>query len=129
MATKVLLVGHCGPDASYLHRAVKSALGDVAIEIAEDNASMQSAVAGGVDLVLINRELGYGFEPDSGVEMIRALKQANGNLRLMLVSNFAEAQKAAVEAGAFMGFGKRQIGSAIVTQVLQNAVAAPATRP
>jgi DNA-binding NtrC family response regulator len=123
MSAKVLLVGHCGPDASYLRRAVKAALEDATILSAEDNASLQSALKQGVDLVLLNRELGYGFEPDTGVEMIAAMKQRNPQLRIMLISNYPEAQQAAVAVGAAMGFGKRQIGSPLPTQLLRDALA------
>jgi hypothetical protein len=122
-AKRVLLVGHCGPDGSYLRSAVKAALGDVSFLYAEDNAQLQHAVSDGVDLVLFNRELGYGFEPASGVEMIGILRPQFPMLRMMLVSNYPDAQAAAVAAGAAPGFGKRQIGSPRVAELLRDALA------
>jgi two-component system, chemotaxis family, chemotaxis protein CheY len=123
MTKKVLLVGHCGPDASYLRQAIKSAAGDVQVAIVEDDNSLFSALDAGVDLVLLNRQLGLDFQPDTGVAMIQVLKQKNGKLRMMLVSNQPEAQAAAVAAGAFPGFGKRQIGRPEVRELLKQALA------
>jgi two-component system chemotaxis response regulator CheY len=120
--SKVLLVGHCGPDSTYLRMAVKSAAENISLSTAEDNASLEQALKQGVDLILFNRELDFGFEPATGVEMIRILKQRYPQLRMMLISNHADAQAAAVAAGALPGFGKREIGSARVRQLLRDAM-------
>jgi hypothetical protein len=40
----------------------------------------------------------------------------------MLVSNYAEAQAAAVAAGAVPGFGKREIGQPRVAQLIREAL-------
>jgi two-component system, chemotaxis family, chemotaxis protein CheY len=120
--SKVLLVGHCGPDSTYLRMAVKSAAENVALSSIEDNAGLEQALQQGVDLILFNRELDFGFEPDTGVEMIRVLKQRYPQVPMMLISNRAEAQDAAVAAGALPGFGKREIGSARVRQLLREAM-------
>jgi DNA-binding NarL/FixJ family response regulator len=123
----VLLVGHCGPDGTYMRMAVKSAVPGVTVTMAEDPASMEAAIQRGVDLILFNRELGYGFEPDSGVEMIRALKAKHPDTRMMLVSNYPDAQAAALSAGALNGFGKREIGSPKAKQLLQSALSGNGT--
>jgi len=121
--SNVLLVGHCGPDTTYLRMAVKSASSNVALSAAEENESLEKAMKQGVDLILFNRELDYGFEPTTGVEMIRLLKQKYPQVRMMLISNHADAQAAAVAAGALPGFGKREIGTPRVRQLLQDAMA------
>jgi DNA-binding NarL/FixJ family response regulator len=102
--------------------AVKSAIEGVALTAADDNAGLDQALKQGVDLILFNRELDYGFEPATGVEMIRVLKQKYPQVRMMLVSNHADAQAAALAAGALPGFGKREIGSARVLQLLRDAI-------
>jgi len=104
--------------------AVRAALGQAEIVSAADNGAMDRALQQGVDLILFNRELGYGFEPDTGVEMIRALKQSHPDSRMMLVSNYPDAQAAAADAGALPGFGKREIGSPRVINLLRDAVGA-----
>jgi hypothetical protein len=122
MSKKVLLVGHCGPDSSFLKLAVKKADPSVRILSADDDGELSKAIADGVDLILFNRELDYGFDQTQGVEMIRMLKQSLPGTAMMLVSNYPESQQAAEQAGALTGFGKREIGSARVTELLQKAL-------
>lgn len=122
MEKTVLLVGHCGPDSSYLRSAVRSAIQGAKIVSADDQEALDEQVQQGVDLVLFNRELGYGFEPAMGVDQIQRLKATHPALRMMLVSNFPDAQQAAEHAGALPGFGKREIGSKRVGDLLRTAV-------
>ncbi len=122
--SKVLLVGHCGPDSTYLRMAVKSAASDVTLSAAEDGPALDRALEQGIDLILFNRELGWGFDPATGVEMIRLLKPRYPQVKMMLVSNRPDAQADAVAAGAMPGFGKRQIGSPQVRRLLRDAMAA-----
>lgn len=125
MSKKVLLVGHCGPDSSYLKMSVKKAAGDVEILSADDSAELSRTLeTKDVDLVLFNRELGFGYDPDTGVEAIRALRPAYPHLRMILVSNFEEAQRAAEAAGAQPGFGKRELGTPRVAELLRDALGA-----
>jgi hypothetical protein len=77
---------------------------------------------GGADLVLFNRELNYGFEETLGVDVIRRLQLAHPHVKMMLVSNYPEAHAAAVAVGALPGFGKRELGTPRVADVLRNAL-------
>ncbi len=123
MTKKVLLVGHCGADSTYLRLAVKKAVPEVQIEMAEDTQSLSAALESKtVDLILFNRELDYGFDSVEGVEVIRSLQLAYAKVPMMLVSNYPEAQQAAVAAGAVPGFGKRELGSPRVTALLRDAL-------
>jgi two-component system, chemotaxis family, chemotaxis protein CheY len=129
MSKKIALVGHCGPDSSYLRMTVMKAAGTGAqILMADDDSELKDALEQGVDLILFNRELGYGFQDKMGVDAIKRLRSSHPNLKTMLVSNYADAQAAAVANGALPGFGKREIGSARVIEVLKEAltVTAPA---
>jgi two-component system, chemotaxis family, chemotaxis protein CheY len=120
-AKKIVLVGHCGPDATYLRIAVRSALGEATISSADDRAALDRAIDAGVDLILFNRELDYGFEPATGVDMIRLLKQQHPDLKMMLITNRPEVQAAAIAAGGMPGFGKRDIGSPHARELLRGA--------
>jgi len=122
MAKRVALVGHCGADRSYLHIAVASASRGIEIVSADDEQSLNRVLDEGVDLILFNRILDYGFREDEGVEMIRRLRAAYPKVKMMLVSNFADAQQAAIAAGAVPGFGKREIGSERMKQALCSAL-------
>jgi two-component system chemotaxis response regulator CheY len=119
---KVILVGHCGADAAYLRIAVSCATKSVSIIAADDDESLQHQIDAGADLLLINRLLSYGFETDEGVDLIKQLHQKHPRVRMMLVSNYPEAQQAAVAAGALPGFGKSQIGAAHVKEMLRTVL-------
>jgi DNA-binding NarL/FixJ family response regulator len=118
----VVLVGHCGPDNSYLRMAVSQAEKTTQVFAADDTAELKHALEEGVDLVLFNRELSWGFDESTGVELIRKLKTTYPQVKMMLVSNYPDAQAAAVAAGALPGFGKRDIGSPKVNQLLRQAL-------
>lgn len=126
MSPQVLLIGHCGPDTSYLRMAIKKALPDSPIHAAHDDLSLEkfiSSIPGDhpQPVLLINRVLEPGFETDSGVELIAHLHRKYPQSKLLLVSNYDDAQAAAVKNGALKGFGKRDIGSPALTALLQEA--------
>jgi CheY-like chemotaxis protein len=120
----VALVGHCGPDSSYLRMTVSSAIKDVTVATAYDEPSLNKILEQGVDLLLLNRQLDYGYSADEGVELIKQLRAKHPGLKMMLVSNYEEAQEAAVQAGALAGFGKRELGTPRVKELLRSAVGA-----
>src|SRR5260370_40187635 len=123
MSKKIALVGHCGPDSSYLRMTVMKAAGTGAqILMADDDSELTGVLEQGVDLGLFNSELGYGFEDKLGVDAIKRLRATHPNLKTMLVSNYADAQAAAVANGALPGFGKREIGSPRVIEVIRGAL-------
>lgn len=121
---KVALVGHCGPDSSYLRMTISSAIKNAKILSADDDGELTQVLAEEVDLMLFNRELGYGFSETEGVKFIERLRGAYPSLKMMLVSNYPEAQAAAIAAGALPGFGKREIGTPRVKEILRGAVEA-----
>jgi CheY-like chemotaxis protein len=129
MSKKILLVGHCGADGSYLRMAIKRAIGESETLIAEDSQELSEALATKqIDLILFNRQLDYGFDSDQGVDVIRALRLSHPNAKMMLVSNYPEAQQEALAAGALPGFGKRELGSPRVTELLRNALGLEAAK-
>jgi CheY-like chemotaxis protein len=123
MTKKVVLIGHCDPDSSYLRLAVSRARRDTQVVVVDDQQEMEQAIQGGVDLLLLNRVLDYGFDETDGAEVIRKLRAAHPELKMMLVSNYADAQAEAVAAGALPGFGKRDIGTDRVTNLIRDALA------
>ena len=120
----VALVGHCGPDSSFLRMAVSSADRTAQVVMADDMAELNQVLKSGADLLLFNRELGYGFDGYTGAEVIGHLRKTHPTLKTMLVSNYPDAQAAAVANGALPGFGKREIGSPRVPQLIREALAA-----
>lgn len=128
MSKTVALIGHCGPDSSYLRMTISKAIPGAKIVTVDDDQSLKAALDAGVDLALFNRVLDYGFDQTQGVEVIRQLARFYPATRMIMVSNYPQTQAEAVVAGAVPGFGKRQLGSPQVTQLLRDAVSeAPVT--
>ena len=122
MPKKIALVGHCGPDSSFLRIAVSKAQREAMVLSVDDDSDLKRVLDDGVDLLLLNRQLDYGFDEDEGVALIRRLRAAYPHVKTMLVSNYPEAQAAAVAEGALPGFGKREIGTPRVNELLREAL-------
>ncbi len=116
------LVGHCGPDSYMLRSAVKYAVKDSDVQMLNDDDAVTKAIESGAALLLVNRVLDGYFSAGQGVALIQELKSKHPDLPTMLVSNYPDAQAAAVKAGALQGFGKSEIGSAVMKQRLADAV-------
>ena len=122
MSKKIVLVGHCGPDSSFLRMAVSSADRSLKVLMADDADELNQHLQQGVDLLLLNRELGWGFDQTEGVEIVRQLLPRHPGVKMMLISNYPDAQAEALAAGAVPGFGKREIGSPRVAQLIRSAL-------
>jgi ActR/RegA family two-component response regulator len=123
MSKKVVLVGHCGPDSSFLRIAVSRAARDAQVLAVDDGTSLQRVLNDGADLLLFNRTLDFGFDDDEGVAVIRKLRPHYPSVKMMLVSNYADAQAAAVAEGALPGFGKRELNTPRVSELIREALA------
>jgi len=120
---RIVLVGHCGPDSSYLRMTISRAVKGASILMADDDADLNRFVAEGADLLLLNRVLDYGFDADLGVDLIKRLRQDHPNLKMMLITNYPDAQAEAIRLGALPGFGKREMGSPKAAELLRQALA------
>lgn len=128
MPKTIALVGHCGPDSSFLRMVVSRADRDIRVVAADDDADLKRILDDGVDLLLFNRQLDYGFDEVEGVALIAKIRAHYPQVKTMLVSNYPDAQKAAVAAGALPGFGKRELTSPRVGQLIREALT-PAPTP
>lgn len=118
---RVLLVGHCGPDTWALRSWVERVLNGVTVAQLNNDTALENV--NGDSLLLINRVLDGQFSNDNGIELIRRLGARPTRPRMMLVSNFPDAQQQAEQAGALPGFGKSELGSPQATHRLQQAAA------
>ncbi len=123
MPKKIALVGHCGPDSSYLRMTVSKADRTAQVLMADDEQELQRVLADGVDLLLLNRQLDYGFDECDGVSLLKRLRKIYPELKAMLVSNYPDAQAAAVAEGALPGFGKRELNTPKVAELIREALA------
>lgn len=119
---RVALVGHCGPDSSYLRLAVSTAVRGAKVLSADDEKELQRLLSEGVDLLLVNRVLDYGFDQTEGVDLIRRLRADHPDVKTMLISDFPDAQVGATQAGALPGFGKREVNSPRAQKRLRDAL-------
>jgi two-component system chemotaxis response regulator CheY len=126
MSKRIVLVGHCGPDSSYLRMTVSRARRDLQVIMADDKEDLARAIEQGADLLLLNRQLDWGFDETEGTALISSLRARHPQLKMMLVSNYPEAQAEALAAGALPGFGKRELGTERVTKLLREALLEPA---
>jgi hypothetical protein len=124
---RIALVGHCGPDSSYLVMAARRAAPEAAVERVDDEQALKAFVEAGGCVLLVNRVLDGEFADQNGIELIRRVNDdpvARGRVRSLLVSNYPDAQVSAEQAGAMPGFGKRDIGSERVSAAIQAALGA-----
>jgi hypothetical protein len=117
---RIVLVGHCGPDMFMLKTAVSRAVPSAAIEIANEQASLEQ-YRNDHAVLLVNRVLDGSFSTDSGIDLIGELTKDDGAPVCMLVSNFPEAQEEAVANGARPGFGKSQLYDERTSKMLREA--------
>lgn len=111
MRKTVLDIGNCGPD----HAAIAAMLRRwFDVELLQADAWQDAVVlmqSRPIDLVFVNRKLDIDYS--DGMEIIRKMKadQQWSAIPVMLVTNYAEHQQVAVDAGAEMGFGKLQMSA------------------
>ncbi len=119
MSKRVLDVGNCGPDYASMKRFLTGTF-DCTVEQSHGPEDTLAALRGGdFDLVLINRKLDRDYS--DGIEILRQIK-ADAELQntpVMLITNYAEQQDAAVKLGAERGFGKLEIGMLETRKKLQ----------
>lgn len=115
---RVLDVGQCDFDHGNLSQLLTHRFGttvDRAHSLDEAFAAVKSR---DYDLVLVNRI--FDADKTEGLDLVRRLKNdpATRVIPVMLISNFAEAQKAAAELGAVPGFGKDALASETTVELL-----------
>ena len=119
-APTVALVGHCGFDSGSLEHAVLQACPSAELLRINREDELTDTPA---TVWLVNRLLDGSFSAGTGVDLIRRHAGKPGRA-MLLVSNYEDAQAAAVEAGARPGFGKAELGDATAKQALAEAIAA-----
>jgi two-component system, chemotaxis family, chemotaxis protein CheY len=107
---RVLSVGQCGADHYGISSTFRQAFGAEVEQAATQAEALQLLRQEPFALVLVNRV--FDADGDSGVDLIRRVKadEALRAVPVLLVSNYADAQREAVEAGAEAGFGKAALG-------------------
>ncbi|MHB8969211.1 MAG: response regulator [Pirellulaceae bacterium] len=119
MSKRVLDIGNCVPDHHAICALIESNFEAQVCQADQWDDAAAQLRAHAFDLVLVNRRLDIDYS--DGLEVIRRIKQDPQlkSLPVMLVTNFAEYQQQAVQAGAVEGFGKQSLRSPDTLQKLE----------
>ena len=117
----ILEVGECMAD----HLSLKPLLDSLGAKVTRARTfeeAKDAMATSKFDLVLVNRVT--DFDKTQGLLFIKELKQAKDtkDQKVMLVSNYPEAQESAVALGALHGFGKDSIGEHTTKKLLEEAL-------
>ena len=120
MPERILLVGHCGVDGPRLKDELSRAIPSAKVERINSHAELRRAVDEGDALLLVNREpVGFNAE---GLDLIKQVKADHPDCKVMLVSDYPEAQQEAESAGALKGFGKSEMGTPGLAEHVKHAL-------
>lgn len=110
-AKRILSVGQCGADHGSISRVFQRAFAAEVVGIDTTVEALEKLRREAFALVLVNRV--FDADGSSGLDLIKQIKsdEALAPTPVMLVSNYADAQKQAAEAGAVPGFGKAELGA------------------
>ena len=110
-AKRVLSVGQCFADHSRISRTFEQSFGAEVVGVDTTLEALAKLRAEPFDLVLVNRVCDADGSP--GLELVRQVKgdEALKQTPVRLVSNYDDAQREAVAAGAELGFGKASLGA------------------
>ena len=122
MGERIVLVGHCGVDAPRLEAEVSKCLPRADVISVNSEEQLQEICEEGADLLLINRQLPYGFEAEEGLELMQDLQHMHPDVKMMLISDRRDAQEQARQAGAIDGFGKGDLGTRKIAACLRDAL-------
>ena len=116
---KIVSLGQCGADHAALVRFCRDAVDGYVVGA---DTYPEALAVEGADLMLVNRVLDATGE--SGLELIRRFRAdpARQGTPIVLVSNYADAQREAEELGAKPGFGKSSLSRAEAAAALRNAL-------
>ena len=119
LVSKVVLVGHCGPDEWMLRSAISRALPDIDIVAVHDEDQLKTYLSAG-NLLLMNRALDGDFSVSLAVDLLPDTIASGA--RVMVISNFEDVQQAALSVGACRGFGKSDVNATATADLLKAAV-------
>jgi CheY-like chemotaxis protein len=119
MPRKILDVGNCVPDFTTISRFLTKNFDCEVLQADAADDALEILRRQAVDLITVNRKLDCDYS--DGIEVIRQIK-ADPKLKeipVMLITNYADHQEAAMALGAVRGFGKLEYGKPETLQRLQ----------
>ena len=109
MSKRVLDVGNCRPDHAAIRHLIESNFTATVVQADRREEALAALRGEPYHLVLVNRKLNQDYS--DGIDVILAMKddQALAGVPVMLITNLAEHQQEAIDAGAEPGFGKDEL--------------------
>ena len=120
MSKQIVLVGHCGIDGPRLQEEIGAKISDAKVTRVNSDADLKRACESPDALLLVNRDP-VGFDYD-GLTIIRDICRGPTRAKVMLVSDYEDAQSEAQNLGALPGFGKSEIGSDALVDRIKHAI-------
>jgi CheY-like chemotaxis protein len=122
MSKRILVVGNCAGDHAAIRRALRKGRDVEVVQGLSANDALELLAEEPFALVLVNRRL-HGDGSD-GIPLIRRIKADPrfAAIPVMLLSDYPEHQKTAVEAGALPGFGKSALDAPETQQKLNQVL-------
>jgi CheY-like chemotaxis protein len=121
-AKRVLSVGQCAADHSRISYTFQQAFAAEVVSVDTTVEALEKLRRETFALVLVNRV--FDIDGALGLEFIKQVKgdEALSPTPVMLVSNYLDAQKQAIEAGATPGFGKAELGAVQMVQRVKSVL-------
>ncbi len=119
MMKKVLDVGNCAMDHGAIRQLIESNFNAEVRQAHGADDALSALRHGDFALVLVNRKLDRDYS--DGIEVIRQLK-ADAELAtvpVLMITNYAKHQDAAIAEGAKRGFGKSDLSHANTLETLR----------
>ena len=115
----VIDCGNCSPDHSTLSQVVRSNFGISVVRTHGCDDTLEALDQHAVALVTVNRRLDR--DGSDGMTVIKNIKSHPrfGHIPVMMVTNFADHQQRAIEAGCVPGFGKASVHDQSTLELLK----------
>lgn len=117
-----VLIGHCSPDAGMLRSAVGRVVTGASFVSVNSGAALEEHRHAGA-VWLVNRVLDGAFGADDGMSLVAKGAAGADGPAVLLISNFEDAQRAAIALGALPGFGKQSLYAERTAEAIRAAVA------
>lgn len=124
-APTFVLIGHCTPDAGMLRSAVGRVASNATFVSVNRLADLAQHRRPGA-IWLVNRALDGDFGAHDGPAIVAEGCRGDGAPVVLLISNYADAQDAAVATGALRGFGKQALYAEATGAAIRAAIDAAA---
>jgi len=127
MVKRILDIGNCAADHAAIRHLIERGFDASVMRAHGEQDALAMLRSQQIDLVLVNRLLDRGGD---GIQVILRIKSEPdlASVPVMLVTDYAQYQRAAVKAGAEAGFGKSELQTPETREKLKRFLETDAAR-